>query len=205
MRPPDRPGEQAHLLGMPYAAVNGDGGIIGLDWRPMWSAEPSFTNEALETIVAPTLLIIGDRGIVTPEHAVEMFRAIPGAQLSVIPNAGHGVMPAETVLAFLVGEQAASVRQHCDLPSPKCCDLFRPRRKDDRGTRGIPLGGPGHPDLVHGDHRRLDDRRRRLRCDHRTRHLGQRSPRARARRPAGASSWSGVRSPTPGGASPARC
>jgi pimeloyl-ACP methyl ester carboxylesterase len=44
---------------------------------------------------------MGDRDIVTPEHAVEMFRTIPGAQLCVIPNAGHGVMPAETILAFL--------------------------------------------------------------------------------------------------------
>jgi pimeloyl-ACP methyl ester carboxylesterase len=44
---------------------------------------------------------MGDRDIVTPEHAVEMLRTIPGAQLCVIPNAGHGVMPAETILAFL--------------------------------------------------------------------------------------------------------
>lgn len=72
----------------------------------MWSAEPSFTDEALRRIVAPTLLVIGDRDIVTPEHAVEMLRAIPAGRLCVVPNAGHGVMPAETVLAFL-GEQAA--------------------------------------------------------------------------------------------------
>ncbi len=42
----------------------------------MWAAEPSFTNEELESIEAPTLLIIGDRGIVTLEYAVEMFRTI---------------------------------------------------------------------------------------------------------------------------------
>jgi hypothetical protein len=38
-----------------------------------------------------------------------MFRSIPGAQLCVVPHAGHGVMPKETVLAFLLeaaaGEQ----------------------------------------------------------------------------------------------------
>ena len=67
----------------------------------MWAAEPSFTNEELQSITAPTLLVFGDRDIVTPEHAVEMFRAIPGAQLCVVPNAGHGVMPAETVISFL--------------------------------------------------------------------------------------------------------
>jgi pimeloyl-ACP methyl ester carboxylesterase len=38
---------------------------------------------------------------VTPEHAVEMFRAIPGAQLCVVPNARHGTLPTETILTFL--------------------------------------------------------------------------------------------------------
>jgi pimeloyl-ACP methyl ester carboxylesterase len=69
--------------------------------KPMWSAEPSFTTEELQSIEAPTLVVLGDRDIVTPEHAVEMFRTIPGAQLCVVPNAGHGAMPRETVLTFL--------------------------------------------------------------------------------------------------------
>jgi pimeloyl-ACP methyl ester carboxylesterase len=72
--------------------------------KAMWGTEPSFTNEELQSIEAPTLLVIGDRDIVTPEHAVEMFRTIPGAQLCVVPNAGHGTMPEETVLRFLQEE-----------------------------------------------------------------------------------------------------
>jgi hypothetical protein len=35
------------------------------------------------------------------EHAVEMFRTIPAAQLFVVPRSGHGVMPTETILTFL--------------------------------------------------------------------------------------------------------
>ena len=54
-------------------------------------------------------LVIGDRDIVTPEHAVEMFRTIPGAQLCVVPNAAHGVMPKEAILRFLQ-EEAASAK-----------------------------------------------------------------------------------------------
>ena len=69
--------------------------------KPMWIAEPSFTREQLQGITAPTLIIVGDEDIVTPEHAVEMFRTIPGAQLCVVPHAGHGVMPKETILTFL--------------------------------------------------------------------------------------------------------
>jgi pimeloyl-ACP methyl ester carboxylesterase len=67
----------------------------------MWAVEPCFTREQLQSIKAPTLLIFGDSDLVMPEHAVEMFRTIPGAQLCVVPHAGHGVMPKETVLTFL--------------------------------------------------------------------------------------------------------
>jgi len=67
----------------------------------MWIAEPDYTRDEVASIKAPTLIVIGDADIVTPEHAVEMFRTIPGARLCVVPNAGHGVMPTETILAFL--------------------------------------------------------------------------------------------------------
>jgi pimeloyl-ACP methyl ester carboxylesterase len=94
-----------------YARLSPDGAkhwpvVLGR-LKPMWGAEPSFTTEELQRIEAPTLLIIGDRGIVTPEHAVEMFRTIPGAQLCVVPNAGHGAVPKGMVLGFLL-EEAAS-------------------------------------------------------------------------------------------------
>ncbi|HEX6333520.1 MAG TPA: alpha/beta hydrolase [Flavisolibacter sp.] len=46
-------------------------------------------DEQLKTIQAPTLIIIGDKELITPEHAVEMHRLIPGSQLAVIPG-GHG-------------------------------------------------------------------------------------------------------------------
>ncbi len=69
--------------------------------KPMWMVEPSFTREQLQSIETPTLIIVGDEDIVTPEHAVEMFRTIPAAQLCVVPHSGHGVMPKETTLTFL--------------------------------------------------------------------------------------------------------
>jgi pimeloyl-ACP methyl ester carboxylesterase len=67
----------------------------------MWVTEPGLTSEQLQSIEAPTLLIIGDHDIVTPEHAVEMFRTIPNAQLCVVPNADHGAMPGDEILTFL--------------------------------------------------------------------------------------------------------
>jgi pimeloyl-ACP methyl ester carboxylesterase len=88
-----------------YSELSPDGAehwpiVIGR-MQQMWVAEPNITDEELQSIEAPTLLVIGDGDIVTPEHAVEMFRSIPRAQLCVVPHAGHGAMPKETVLTYL--------------------------------------------------------------------------------------------------------
>src|SRR5205823_2513514 len=69
--------------------------------RRMWSIEPDYTLTEMRRINAPTLVIVGDKDIVTPEHAVQTFRTIPGAQLCVVPNEGHAPFPVETVLNFL--------------------------------------------------------------------------------------------------------
>ena len=98
-KPAELPGSDA------YARLSPDGAdhwpiVLGRLQR-MWPVEPDFTREQMQSIKAPTLIIIGDGDIITPEHAVEMFRTIPGAQLCVVPHAGHGAMPKETILAFL--------------------------------------------------------------------------------------------------------
>jgi pimeloyl-ACP methyl ester carboxylesterase len=49
------------------------------DWRP----------EDIQKISAPTMVLIADGDIVRPEHAVEMFRLLPHAQLAVLPGTDH--------------------------------------------------------------------------------------------------------------------
>jgi pimeloyl-ACP methyl ester carboxylesterase len=49
------------------------------DWNP----------EEIHSINAPALIIIGDEDVVRPEHAVEMFRLLPNARLSILPGT-HG-------------------------------------------------------------------------------------------------------------------
>jgi pimeloyl-ACP methyl ester carboxylesterase len=56
----------------------------------MWREEPALTTDDLARIQAPTLVLVGDRDWVAPEHTLEMFRAIPSAQLCVVPGASHG-------------------------------------------------------------------------------------------------------------------
>lgn len=46
-------------------------------------------DEQIKSIKAPTLIVIGDKDIITPEHAIELSRQITNAQLAIIPG-GHG-------------------------------------------------------------------------------------------------------------------
>jgi pimeloyl-ACP methyl ester carboxylesterase len=53
-----------------------------VDWTP----------QEIASVVAPTLIIIGDRDVVRPEHAVEMFRLLPHAKLAVLPDTDHATI-----------------------------------------------------------------------------------------------------------------
>jgi pimeloyl-ACP methyl ester carboxylesterase len=46
-------------------------------------------DEQIKAIKAPALIIIGDKDVITPEHAVEMHRQIFNSELAIIPG-GHG-------------------------------------------------------------------------------------------------------------------
>lgn len=48
-----------------------------------------WTPEDIRSIKAPTLVIVGDRDIVRPEHAVLMFRLLPDARLAILPGTDH--------------------------------------------------------------------------------------------------------------------
>jgi pimeloyl-ACP methyl ester carboxylesterase len=51
-----------------------------------------WTRARLQTIRAPTFLIVGDRDIVRVEHAAQMQRLLPDARLAVLPATDHLVM-----------------------------------------------------------------------------------------------------------------
>ncbi|MGH7267970.1 MAG: alpha/beta fold hydrolase, partial [Candidatus Rokuibacteriota bacterium] len=55
-------------------------------------------DDSVRSVRAPTLIVVGDRDIVRPEHALELARLIPGARLLVLPG-GHGDYLGEAVAA----------------------------------------------------------------------------------------------------------
>ena len=54
--------------------------------------EPALTPPDLEQITSPTLVMIGDRDEVPIEHAAELYRALPDAELAIVPGASHGLL-----------------------------------------------------------------------------------------------------------------
>lgn len=58
----------------------------------VWRSEPRHDLAELAGVSAPTLLLLGDDDAVTVEHAAAMRRAIPDAQLAIVPGTDHGVM-----------------------------------------------------------------------------------------------------------------
>ncbi|MBC8065687.1 MAG: alpha/beta hydrolase [Chlorobia bacterium] len=58
----------------------------------------------VKSIRAHTLIMMGDRDAVKPEHAVEMLRMIPNSQLAIFPGGDHFLpfTSPDKVLAFLV-------------------------------------------------------------------------------------------------------
>ena len=73
------------------------------DWRP----------EDIQSIDTPTLVMIGDTDIVRPEHAVQMFRLLPHAQLAVLPGTDH------MTLVKRGGWQVSMIEAFLDAPMPK--------------------------------------------------------------------------------------
>jgi pimeloyl-ACP methyl ester carboxylesterase len=55
---------------------------VGIEWE-------GFSNEQLASIKTPVLIAVGDHDFVRVEHAADVFKRIPGAELAVIPDAGH--------------------------------------------------------------------------------------------------------------------
>lgn len=51
----------------------------------------------LKTVLAPTLIVLGDQDIVRPEHALELTGIIPNARLLILPG-GHGDYLGEAVM-----------------------------------------------------------------------------------------------------------
>ena len=69
--------------------------------KPMWLTPLNYTPEDFARVVAPTLVLLGDRDELVPvEEAAKMYDLLPTAELAVVPGAEHGAFFAARVDAF---------------------------------------------------------------------------------------------------------
>lgn len=88
-------------FGKSYGEVSPDGeehySVVIRKVFEMNSREPALAASDLNGITTRTLVMCGDDDLDTLEHVLEMYRAIPNSELSIVPGTTH----------FLVQEKAA--------------------------------------------------------------------------------------------------
>lgn len=107
------------FLGSTYGAVSPDGEdhfpvVVRKDFE-LSSREPALTADEVGAVRARTLVLVADDDIVTLEHTLELYRAIPDSELSVVPGTSHFLLqekPAACnaiILDFLTNDPVPTV------------------------------------------------------------------------------------------------
>ena len=71
----------------------------------MWLAGPELSLADLAEVTPPVLIVAADRDMITLDHTVAMFRALPAAQLAILPGVGHDVPRTDPDLVAAVVER----------------------------------------------------------------------------------------------------
>ena len=76
----------------------------------MWTSEPQIAAASLSGVRAPTLVLAGQHDSIRTDHTLAIADAIPGAQVAIVPGAGHTVMEERpAVVNLLISEFLSSV------------------------------------------------------------------------------------------------
>ncbi|WP_449281052.1 alpha/beta fold hydrolase [Leucobacter sp.] len=65
--------------------------VLGKLFR-LWTSQPRIDPASLGRVIAPVLVMSGDRDTIRPDHSLLIAASIPGAQLCIVPGATHGLV-----------------------------------------------------------------------------------------------------------------
>jgi pimeloyl-ACP methyl ester carboxylesterase len=89
-------GEPPDFLKQSYSEVSPDGighyDAIVSKLEAMHAREPAVTPDDLRGLACRTLVMVADDDEVRLEHAIEMYRSLPEAELAVVPGTSHGLL-----------------------------------------------------------------------------------------------------------------
>lgn len=135
---PDADGEWPPTVIEAYGEVSPDGvehfPVVARKVAESVDAGSPLTTDDLATVTCPTLVIAADDDIVTLEHTIELYRALPDGYLAIVPGSSH----------LLLVEQP-------ELCTKLVSDFLAGRR----GPRLMPMSRAGDPNFwqeAHDDH-----------------------------------------------------
>ena len=79
-----------------YSAVSPDGAdhwpIVFEKIAAMWTRGPHIPIDDLKKLSVPVLVLVGDDDLVSLEHSIELYEALPNGALGIIPFSSHRVL-----------------------------------------------------------------------------------------------------------------
>jgi pimeloyl-ACP methyl ester carboxylesterase len=99
-------GEPPQFLRESFAERSPDGAahydVVVAKLAAMHASEPALTQADLHQVAVRTLIMVGDDDEVRLEHAAAMYRALPDAELAVVPGTSHGLLVEKPALCNLL-------------------------------------------------------------------------------------------------------
>jgi pimeloyl-ACP methyl ester carboxylesterase len=109
----------AQFLGPAYGEVSPDGEdhfkVVAAKIGEMIAVEPNLQASQLAEVTQRTLVMFSDDDLMTMTHAVEMYEALPNAELAVVPGTSHFLMQEKAelvnrlILDFLASDPVQTV------------------------------------------------------------------------------------------------
>jgi pimeloyl-ACP methyl ester carboxylesterase len=119
----------AEFLGPAYGEVSPDGighfKVVATKIGEMAAVEPNLQASELAKVTQRSLLMFSDDDLVTPQHMIDMYAALPNAELAIVPGTSHFLtqekpdLVNKIVVDFLTKEPVATVAPIRRAPKPQ--------------------------------------------------------------------------------------
>ena len=99
-------GDPPEFMRHSYGELSPDGighyEVLVAKLAAMHAGEPTFTAADLRRFTGRTLVMVADDDEVRLEHALELYRGLPDAELAVVPGTSHGLLVEKPALCNLL-------------------------------------------------------------------------------------------------------
>jgi pimeloyl-ACP methyl ester carboxylesterase len=134
--------EIAEFIGPAYGEVSPDGidhfKVVATKIGDMAAVEPTLQASELAKVTCRSLVMFADDDLVTPQHMIDMYTALPNAELAIVPGTSHFLtqekpdLVNKIVVDFLTKEPVPTVAPIRRAPKPEVSP------SQNRGGRGGP-------------------------------------------------------------------